>query len=144
MHSLTSGPAKMHGMLRSAMLLAACLLAAALLLAPIAISRTGSSGPSGLLVAAGICLFSGLLGEAAGRAVAQNSPVGAALVGMMVRMFAPLAVCVALLAIGQSGRTHVYFIGYLITFYMVTLGLETWLAVKRASVVAPKLDRSAR
>jgi hypothetical protein len=134
----------MHGLLRSAMLVAACLLAAALLLAPIAISRSGSNGPTGLAVAAGICLFSGLLAEAAGRAVAQNSPVGAALVGMMVRIFVPLAVCVALLAVGESGRTHVYFIGYLTAFYMVMLGLETWLAVKRASVAAPKLDRSAR
>jgi hypothetical protein len=134
----------MHGLLRSAMLVAACLLAAALLLAPIAIFRSGSSGPLGLALAGGICLFSGLLAEAAGRAVSQNSPVGAALIGMMVRMFVPLAVCVALLAVGESGRTHVFFIGYLITFYMVTLGQETWLAVKRTSVAAPKLNRSVR
>ena len=52
---------------------------------------------------------------------------------MMVRMFVPLGVCVAILATGQDGRDHLPFIVYLLTFYMVTLGLETWLAVKRSS-----------
>ena len=36
-----------------------------------------------------------------------------------------MAVCVALLATGHNGRDHIYFIGYLLAFYMVMLGLET-------------------
>ena len=114
-------------------MLSACILAVALLLTPFAFSQTGSSGPSGLIFAAAICLLSGCAAEAISIRLARTSPLGAALLGMMVRMFAPLGVCVALLATGQSGRDHLRFIGYLLTFYMVTLGFETWLAVKRSA-----------
>ena len=123
----------MHGLARSASMLSAWILAVALLLIPFAAARSGSGGLAGLAFAAAICLFSGLIVEVIACPLAGNSPVGAALIGMMVRMFAPLAVCVVLLATGQSGRDHLAFIGYLLAFYMVTLGLETWIAVKRSS-----------
>src|SRR5688572_1732855 len=128
----TSASATMHGFARSAIMLSACILAAALLLAPLALGRAGSGGLLGLTLAAGICLVSGLVAEAISGVVSCTSPFGAVMIGMMVRMFAPLGVCVALLANGQSGRDHLPFIGYLLTFYMCTLGLETWLAVKRS------------
>ena len=123
----------MHTFVRSAIMLSACTLGVALLLAPFAYGRVGSSGPLGLLAAAAICLVSALLADGCGIAVARISPVGAVLVGMFVRMFLPLSVCVAILAAGESGSDHLAFIGYLLTFYMVTLCLETWLAVKRSS-----------
>jgi hypothetical protein len=132
MHCATSTPASTHGFARSAIMLSACMITAALLLTPLAMGRAGSGGMLGLVLAAAICLFSGLVAEALSRAVSRNSPLGAVMIGMMVRMFAPLGVCVALLATGQSGRDHLPFIGYLLTFYMFTLGLETWLAVKRS------------
>jgi hypothetical protein len=47
-------------------------------------------------------------------------------------------------ATGQNGRHHVFFIGYLLTLYMVTLGVETWLSVKRASVLSHNHPRGAR
>jgi hypothetical protein len=134
----------MHTFVRSAIMLSACSLAVALLVMPLAAGREGSNGPLGVIVAAGICLFSGLVAEAAAGFVARTSPLSGALVGMMLRMFVPLAVCVALLATGQSGRQHLYFIGYLLTFYMVMLGLETWLAVKRSSGPPSNSNRSSR
>jgi hypothetical protein len=132
----------MHGFARSAIMLFACTLAAALVLTPFAMGRSGSGGLIGLILAAAICLFSGLVAEAISSIVLRTSPLGALMVGMMVRMFAPLGVCVALLATGQSGRDHLPFIGYLLTFYMFTLGLETWLAVKRSS--HPPSDQYSR
>jgi hypothetical protein len=124
-------------------MLSACILAAALMLSPFALGRAGSGGLVGLVLAAAICLFSGLVAEALSAIVSRTSPFGAALMGMMVRMFAPLGVCVALLATGQSGRDHLPFIAYLLTCYMFTLGLETWLAVKRSSH-PPTANRSPR
>jgi hypothetical protein len=133
MHCETSAPANLHGFARSAIMLCACILAASLMLMPLAVSRAGSGGLLGLILAAAICLFSALVAEAVSCVVSRTSPLGAALISMMVRMFVPLGVCVALVATGESGRDHLPFIGYLLTFYMFTLGLETWLAVKRSS-----------
>ncbi len=50
---------------------------------------------------------------------------------MAIRMVPPLAICVVLAAQGADGREHLAFIGYLLAFYLVTLAVETWLAVKR-------------
>jgi hypothetical protein len=134
----------MHGFMRSAISLAACISAAALLFMPVALQQTGTAGVFGLLAAAGICLGSGVVAEGASIGLAPASPLGAMLIGMMVRMFAPLAVCVAILASGQSGREHLPFIGYLLTFYMATLGLETWLSLKRAAGQTSQSNRSPR
>jgi hypothetical protein len=125
-------------------MLAACVLATALVLMPVAATQSGSNGPLGLASAAGICLFSGLIAEVAAMVLSRTTPVGGAVCGMMVRMFVPLGVCVAILAAGQSGRDHLYFIVYLLTFYMVVLGLETWIAVKRSSDPPSTSNRSLR
>ncbi len=126
----------MHGFVRSAIMLSACVLAAALLVMPFALRKTGSSGPLGLAIAAAICLLSGLISEAIASTLG-STPLGATLVSMMARMILPLGVCVAILAAGQTGRQHLAFIFYLLAFYMVTLVLETCLAVKRASSHTP-------
>jgi hypothetical protein len=144
MHGLTSGLTAMHGLVRSAIMLSACLLATALVLMPLAASQTGSNGPLGLAAAAGICLFSGLVAEGAAVILARTSPLGSAISGMMVRMFFPLAVCVGIVVAGQSGRDYVYFIAYLLTFYMVVLGVETWIAVKRSSGPPSSSNQSLR
>jgi hypothetical protein len=126
----------MHGFVRSAIMLSACILAAALLVMPFALQKPGSSGPLGVAIAAAICLLSGLISEAIASAL-SSTPLGATLIGMMVRMVLPLGICVAILASGQTGRQHLAFICYLLAFYMVTLVLETCLAVKRASSQTP-------
>jgi hypothetical protein len=123
-------------------LLAACLVIAALLLAPIAMRQSGSAGPLGLAIAAGSCLAAGFLSELIGARLARSTPLGATLVGMMVRMALPLALCIGLVAMGQNGRQHLAFIGYLLTFYVLTLALETCFAVKRASG-RPKLKQTS-
>jgi hypothetical protein len=144
MHGLTSGRTAMHGLVRSAIMLSACVLATALVLMPVAAAQTGSNGPLGLASAAGICLFSGLIADGAAMIMSRTSPVGGAICGMLVRMFFPLGVCVTILAAGQSGRDQLYFIVYLLTFYMVVLGLETWIAVKRSSDPPSNSNRSLR
>jgi hypothetical protein len=131
-------------MVRSTIMLSACVLATALVLMPVAITQSGSNGPLGLASAAGICLFSGLIAEGAAIVLSRTSPVGGAVCGMMVRMFIPLGVCVAILAAGQSGRDNLYFIVYLLTIYMVVLGVETWIAVKRSSDPPSTSNRSLR
>jgi hypothetical protein len=127
---------------RSASLLAACIFIAALLLTPVALRQSGSGGPIGLAISAAICLVSGLLSELTSAIMARSTPLGATLVGMMVRMVLPLAVCVGLVAAGQSGRQHLAFVGYLLTFYVLTLALETCFAVKRATGNCPNLKRT--
>jgi hypothetical protein len=131
MHGLTNGLAARYGLVRLAFMLSACILAAALVLMPLAATQSGTNGPLGLAAAAGICMFSGLTAEFIIVFMSRTSQVGAALCGMLVRMFVPLGVCLAILLAGQSGPDHVYFIGYLLTFYIVVLALETWVAVKR-------------
>jgi hypothetical protein len=134
----------MHGFLRSASLLAACVLAAALLIMPYAMWHEGSGGPVGLAIAAAICLLSGWIAEAIVTALGRTTPLGATLIGMMVRMMLPLGVCVAILASGQTGRQHLAFVLYLLAFYMITLTLETCLAVKRAGAPATTKKKVTR
>jgi hypothetical protein len=134
----------MQGFVRSAVLLAACIMAVALLLAPVALRQSGSGSPVGLAIAAAICLASGWLSELIAALFARAMPLTATLVGMMVRMLLPLGVCVALVAAGQNGRQHLAFIGYLLTFYIVTLVLETCLAVKRASSHSTSIKQTPR
>ena len=133
MPGLTSGSATSHGFVRSALLLTACVLVVALALMPFAGRHTGTSGPFGLAGAGAICLAAGLIAEGIAGALSRTSPLSGMLVGMMIRMMLPLAVCVAILAAGHTGRQHLPFIGYLLTFYLVTLALETWLGVKRVT-----------
>jgi hypothetical protein len=144
MHGLTSGRGAVHGFVRSASLLAACIFIFALLLTPVAVRQTGSGNPLGLAIAATICLVSGLLSELTASLLARSGPLAGTLAGMGVRMILPLGVCVALLAAGQNGRQHLAFIGYLLAFYIVTLALETCLAVKRASSHLTNLKHDPR
>jgi hypothetical protein len=144
MHGLTSGSETQHGFVRSASLLAGCIFFVALLLTPVALRQSGTGNLTGLAIAAAICLVSGLLAELIAAFLSRTSPLGATLVGMMVRMILPLGVCVGLVATGQSGRQHLAFVAYLLAFYVVTLALETCLAVKRASVHSTALKRTTR
>jgi hypothetical protein len=144
MHGLTSGPGTAHSFVRSATLLAACIFIAALLMIPIALRQTGSGSPVGLAIAAGICLVSGLLSESIAFWLVRSTPLGATLIGMIVRMVLPLGVCVAVVATGQSGRQNLAFIAYLMLFYFVTLVLETCFGVKRASSHSTALRQNPR
>jgi hypothetical protein len=132
MHGLTSGTAAMHGFVRSAIMLSACTLAVALALMSFAVGSSEYNGPFGVMISAGFCLFSGIVAEAVSTFGFRASPFSGTVIGMIVRMFAPLGVCVAFLATGHDGRDHLHFFCYLLTFYMAMLALETWLAVKRA------------
>jgi hypothetical protein len=138
-------PSTIRGYLfHPALLLAGLTLVVALALLPFAVGRTDSGGPVGLTIAAAVCLLSCWLAEGFGWLLRRHvPPVSVTLVGMAIRMAPPLALCLFLAASGQSGRQHLAFIGYLLAFYMVTLALETYLAVRRISQ-SSNLNHSAR
>jgi len=126
-------------------MLFALLLVAALLVAPFTFNQSGSRGPIGLAVAALVCFFAGVAAEAVSWLMMRiGSPLGGTMAGMAIRMFPPLAVCVALAASGQSGREHLHFIFYLLAFYMLMLAMETWLAVKRVAGMPTSNPQNSR
>jgi hypothetical protein len=125
-------PSPARGFLHPALLLAGLTFVVALALLPFAIGRADSGGPLGLAIAAAVCLFACWMAEAVAWLLrGRVPPVSVTLVGMAIRMAPPLALCLFLAASGQGGRRHLAFIGYLLVFYMVTLALETYLAVRR-------------
>lgn len=137
-------PSPVRGFLHPALLLAGILFAVALLLMPFAIGRAGSGGVAGLAVAGIVCLLAGWLAEGVGAVLAERvAPVGVMLLGMGIRVVPPMALCIGLLASGQSGRDHLAFIIYLLTFYLVTLALETYAAVRRLGHSPSKLNHGA-
>jgi hypothetical protein len=126
-------------------MLVACIFVVALALTPIALKNEGSGSLAGLAVAAGVCLFAGFAAEGVSTFLANSgTPLAGAMVGMGVRLLPPLMLCVALAATGQSGREHLAFICYLLAFYFATLGMETWLAVKRVASISPSFPKSSR
>lgn len=139
-----SGQNTTSDFLRSASLLIACIFVVALLLTPFALRNTGSAGLSGLATAAAVCLFAGFGAEAISTVLARlGSPLAGAMLGMGIRMLPPLILCLGLALTGQSGREHLPFVFYLLTFYFATLVMETRLAVKRVAEVQIAL-RSSR
>jgi hypothetical protein len=136
-------PSPARGFLHPAIMLAGILFAVALLLLPFAIGRSDSGGVAGLLTACAVCLFTGWLAEGAAYLLSNRvAPVGLVLIGMAIRATPPMVICIGLLASGQSGRSHLAFISYLITFYLLTLALETYSAVRRIGQSSSKLSRA--
>jgi len=133
-----AGQDKIPGFVRPAIALLTCIAVVALALVPIAIRGEGSAGLGGLAVAAAICLAAGFAAEGISNVLARlGTPLAAAMVGMGVRMLPPLVLCVGLAATGESGRSHLAFIVYLLAFYFATLATETWFAVKRVAAISP-------
>jgi hypothetical protein len=115
-------------------LLTACTATIGLIFVPYALGQTGLAGVIGLVTAAAICLLSGVAAEGlasiTGRA---GTPLLGMLTSMAARIVPPLAICLALAAQGADGRRHLAFVSYLLVFYLATLVLETWLAVRRVA-----------
>lgn len=113
-------------------LLAGSLLLAAAVVSPIAFSARGQAGLLAGLFAALVCLVPGLI--ALGLGEVFRGPQFALfnlLFGMLLRMGVPLAVCVAVYAIGgplvEGGMAF-----SLLAFYPVMLSVETMLLAARA------------
>lgn len=127
-------PSTARGLFHPALLLAGLTVVIALALLPFAVGRTDSGGPLGLAIAGAVCLLAAWLAEGIAWLLRGHvPPVSLTLVGMGIRMLPPLALCLFLAASGQSGRTHLAFIAYLLAFYVLTLALETYLAVRRVA-----------
>jgi hypothetical protein len=138
-------PSPVRGFLQPALALAGVLFVVALLLLPFAIGKAGSAGIGGLAVAGFVCLVAGSVAEVVAFALeGRVAPVSIMLLGMGVRVLPPMAICVGLLATGQSGRDHLSFIGYLLAFYLTTLAMETYSAVKRLNTTSSQLNPAAR
>lgn len=133
-----------RGFLYPALLLAGMILVVALVLLPFALQRTGSGGPVGLFAVAAICLLAGWHAEGLVFVFRrQIAPLNGMLLSMAIRMTPPLGICLVLAAQGQTGRQHLAFIWYLLSFYFATLALETWLAVRRISHTSSQLNHGA-
>lgn len=123
---------KSSAFVRSAVVVVGGVAVTTIVLLPFALSRTGSGGLVGLAIAGSICLFAALLSEWLMSMVAGESmPLAALALGMGARMAPPLVACCYLALQPGSGRDHLAFVGYLLAFYLVTLALESWLAVRR-------------
>lgn len=139
------GQDKSPGFVRPAIMLLTCIALVALALLPSAFNREGSAGLGGLAVAASVCLVAGFAAEAISTFLARTGiPLAAAMVGMGVRMLPPLMLCVGLAATGESGRSHLAFVFYLLAFYFATLVTETWFAVKRVAAISPIMQKKPR
>ena len=133
-----------RGFLRSAFVLTSSVVVVAFLLLPYAVGQAGSAGPLGVVAAGAICLVAGLVAEALSLVMSRSgTPLAGLLSGIALRMAPPLVVCLILAAQGADGRRHLAFVCYLLAFYMVTLAVETWLAVKRVSHTPTDLNRGA-
>lgn len=133
---------KRSGFLHSAVWLAACVTGTAVLLLPIAWTKSGTGSPWGLAFAAAVCFVASLASELCALILTGSGSALASLaIGMGARMLPPLAVCLFLAAAGQNGREHLAFVCYLIAFYLVTLTVDTMLAVRR--LAAPSSWRNS-
>jgi hypothetical protein len=139
MPGLTKEQGTGHGFVRSSVLVSVAVLVVGLLLAPFAAGQSEMNGMLGLAFAAAICLFAAYAAEGVGCVLSRSgSHLAAMLFAMAIRFIPPLAVCFVLAASGASGQQHFAFVCYLLLFYLVTLAIETWLAVKRVSATPPK------
>jgi hypothetical protein len=137
MRGLTNEQVTGHGFVRSALLVSAAVLVAGLLLAPFAIRQTEMNGIPGLASAAAICLVAAWAAEGVGCALSRSGGhLAAMLFSMALRFIPPLAACFVLAASGANGQQHFAFVCYLLVFYLATLAVETWLAVKRVTVAS--------
>jgi len=115
------------------------MLCVGLLLVPFAARQTDMNGLLGLASAAAICLLAAWCAEGVSCALTRTGAhLSAMLLSMALRFIPPLAVCFVLAASGASGQQHLAFVCYLLVFYLATLAVETWLAVKRVNVASPK------
>src|SRR3954469_17534941 len=128
-----------HGFIRSALLVSATVVSIGLLLTPFAARQTEMNGILGLTSAAAICLVAAYAAEGVGCLLSRTGAhLAAVLFSMALRFIPPLAVCFVLAASGANGQQHLAFVCYLLVFYLATLAVETWLAVKRVNVTSHK------
>jgi hypothetical protein len=144
MDGITDEHRASRGFARSALALATCIVVVALLFIPFAMRQSGSAGLFGLGAAAAILLMSGLAAEGLATVFARlGTPLAALVIGMIARMTPALVICLVLALQGTHGRRHLAFICYLLAFYLATLALETWLAVKRVNHTPSDLTHTA-
>jgi hypothetical protein len=139
MRGLSNEQVRGHGFVRSALLVSAAVLVVGLLLSPFAAHQSDMNGILGLASAAVICLVAAYGAEGVSCALSRTgSHLAAMLFSMALRFVPPLAVCFVLAARGADGQQHFAFVCYLLVFYLATLAVETWLAVKRINITSAK------
>ena len=143
MGGLQRGPTTSRGFVRSALALTAVIAFTGLIFLPYAMRQSGTAGPAGLAGAAAICLVAGWASEGLGcLSIRMGAPLAGLAMGTAARLAPPLVICLVLAAQGADGRQHLAFVCYLLTFYLVMLAVETWLAVKRVGHTPSDLNHS--
>jgi hypothetical protein len=115
---------------RNAGSLALAMVAVSVLVGPLAYMAEGGAGVMRALAAAVLCLVCGVI--AIGLRAwfsSQNNPLAGLLGSMAVRFFPPLVLCL-LIAIKRPDSEVFVFVGSLLMYYLVTLSVESWLAVQ--------------
>jgi hypothetical protein len=101
-------------------------------MAPVVFWQQGWQGSLESALAALACLVPAVAALAVSiRFLGTTQALSAVLLGMMLRAFPPLLICL-LLALRGRGADYLYFVCYLILFYLFTLAVETYLLVQFA------------
>lgn len=122
-------------LLRGILLLLGVLLAVSLLVMPVMVLAAVPNGIVSALAALALCFVCGSASIAVMEIFCQqsNGPIGI-LLAMAVRMFPPLAVCLALAVGVPSLETGSFdslpFVGSLLVYYLAMLAVDIWLATQ--------------
>ena len=99
-------------------------------ISPVAAWTQGMLGLWAAAVAALICLAAGMMALGLIEGLSASNPLASALGGMTLRMVVPLsAVAAVYWWDGPLAETGMVF--YVLAFYMITLAVETYLAVRK-------------
>jgi hypothetical protein len=113
----------------SVTLLATVLLGYAAI-SPVAAWTQGMPGLWAAAVAALICLAAGMMALGLIERLSASNPLASALGGMTLRMVVPLS-AVAAVYWWDGPLTETGMVFYVLAFYMITLAVETYLAVRK-------------
>ncbi len=120
------------GMLSCVVLLTGAVLLLYLLLAPVALWMQGVAGlqPSALAALISLLVGVGVL-AVAHRYAKQDKPLVSMLLSTAIRVI-PLFVIGLVVGLSEDKGPYLYFVGYLLCFYLVTLVIETFVSVRLA------------
>jgi hypothetical protein len=118
------------GFISGAVTLLATVLLGYAAISPVAAWTQGTPGLWAAAVAALICLAAGMMALGLIERLSASNPLASALGGMTLRMVVPLS-AVAAVYWWDGPLTETGMVFYVLAFYMITLAVETYLAVRK-------------
>lgn len=123
------GEAAPRPLVACAAAIAIAVLLLAGVLAPVGYWYYGWAGVLSVVAAGLLCGLTGLVALWIGRRCqVQGQAISGVLVAMGIRMGIPLAICLVLAVRGRADSLA-GFVYFLLVFYLVTLGVETWCSL---------------